>query len=440
MRIAMENVIAWMRATGACEGFGEKYAEAWSIDSRTVQAGDVFFAIRGGIDFVPQVLAKGAIPVVDREIAGTLRVENTIRAMQQLATHARQAWGGKIVGVTGSAGKTTTKDVIAHFLATAIPTGKTIGNFNNDIGLPLSILRLPDDCRVGVLEMGMNHAGEIRDLCAIAKPDVAVVTNVGYAHIEFFRSIDDIALAKRELVDALPADGIAVLNADDPRVAAFQSAHRGRSILYGFSESAGVRGSHFDGSGFRCNGARFETPLSGMHGALNVLAGIATAQIFGIAAQDLVDAARTIPVGKMRGEKLLHNGVTILNDAYNSNPEAAQAMLDVLASTPAEKHFAVLGEMLELGAQSDKLHRALGAYAAQKKIDFLIGIRGSARAMLDEAARAGMPSASILFFEDPAEAGAQLRCLAKPGDAVLFKGSRGVQVELALEKLMETPA
>ena len=438
MRIAMEKVLRWMDA----EGTGEGYATGWSIDSRTVEPGDIFFAIRGGREFIPEVLAKQAIPVVDSDIPETIRpetiqVDDTVRAMQRLATHARQYWGGKVVGVTGSAGKTTTKDVIAHFLSTAIPTGKTIGNFNNEIGLPLSILRLPDSSRVAVLEMGMNHAGEIRELCKIAKPDVAVVTNVGYAHIEFFDSIDGIALAKRELVDSLPPGGIAILNADDSRVANFKA---GRTITYGFSELADVRGSDLQGSTFRCNGVRFETPLSGLHGALNVLAGIATAQAFDIPAADLVEAARTIPIGKMRGERMLYNGVTILNDAYNSNPEAVRAMLDVLASTSAQKHVAVLGEMLELGSESEKLHRSVGAYAAQKKIDILIGIRGSAREMLDEAARAGMPSESILFFEDPADAGVKLRSLLHAGDAVLFKGSRGVRVERALETLMEAAA
>jgi UDP-N-acetylmuramoyl-tripeptide--D-alanyl-D-alanine ligase len=437
MRIAVEDAVRWMGGQGAFTG----YADGWSIDSRTVQPGDVFFAIRGathdGHDFIPQVLAKHATPVVDRDIPSTIRVDDTLRAMQRLAARARQEWGGKIVGVTGSAGKTTTKDVIAHFLSTAIPTGKTIGNFNNGIGLPLSILRLPDSSRAAVLEMGMNHAGEIRNLSAIAKPDIAVVTNVGYAHIEFFRSIEEIALAKRELVDALPPGGTAILNADDKLVADFKQVHPGCSILYGFSERADVRGTNFDGSGFECNGVHFDTPLSGKHGALNVLAGIATAQAFAIPAQDLVEAARTIPVGKMRGERLLYDGVTVLNDAYNSNPEAVQAMLDVLASTPAQKHVAVLGEMLELGAQSEKLHRSVGAYAAAKKIDFLVGIRGSARAMLDEAACAGMPSASLLYFEDPVDAGVELRQLLQPGDAVLFKGSRGVRVERALEKWME---
>jgi UDP-N-acetylmuramoyl-tripeptide--D-alanyl-D-alanine ligase len=448
MRISMDNAIRWMGAEGRRAGYGGSIVEGWSIDSRTVEAGDIFFALRGtahdGHDFVSQALARRGTPVVDRELpsdVSALRVDDTLRAMQRLANHARRSWGGKLVGVTGSAGKTTTKDVIAHFLSTAIPTGKTIGNFNNGIGLPLSILRLPDTCRVAVLEMGMNHAGEIRDLCDIAEPDIAVVTNVGYAHVEFFRSIEEIALAKRELVEALPASGVAVLNADDKFVSGFRGIHRGRTITYGFTEGADIRGENLEllpeGTRFNCNGVPLEASLTGRHGALNVLAGIATAAAFDIGVAELVDAARSIPVGKMRGERLTHNGVTILNDAYNSNPEAARAMLDVLASITAQKHLAVLGEMRELGAQSEKLHRSVGDYAAQKKIDLLIGIGGAARAMLDEAVRAGMPSTATLFFEDPAEAGAALRLLVKPGDAVLFKGSRGVRVERALEKLME---
>ena len=445
MTIDLSKAMRWM---GVSEGGGQGLISGWSIDSRSVSPGDLFFALRGpnhdGHDYVADVLRVPAWAVVDRDVAASptvLRVDDTLRALHRLARQARRSWGGKVVGVTGSAGKTTTKDVIAHFLGTRIPTGKTVGNFNNHVGLPLSVLRLPDTCRVGVLEMGMNHAGEIRDLATIAEPDVAVVTNVGYAHIEFFSSIDGIALAKRELVEGLQAGGVAVLNADDARVAAFEGIHRGRTITYGFSAEAEVRGSDFEttpeGSRFRCNGRVFATPLSGVHGAMNVLAGIAVAQAFDIAAADLVDAALDIPVGKMRGERIERDGLIFWNDTYNANPEAMRSMLDVLASTPARRHIAVLGEMLELGAQSETQHRLVGEYAFDRKIDLLVGIRGMAHAMVDGATRAGMRPENTLFFDDPAEAGTALRSLLQPGDAVLLKGSRGVRVERVLETLLE---
>ena len=427
-------------------------ASGWSIDTRTLASGDVYFALHGdvhdGHSFLPQAFERGAMcAVIDREptAAGRyLRVNDTGFALQKLAQEARRAWGGSVVGVTGSAGKTTTKDVIAHFLSVRQPVGKTIGNLNNHIGVPLSILRIPDECRVAVLEMGMNHAGEIRALAAIAEPKVAVITNVGYAHIEFFQSIDGIAAAKRELVESLTASGTAVLNADDPRVMRFAAIHVGRSITYGFDPSADTRATDVellpDRSRFRSGGVTFSVPLTGRHGVSNVLAGIATARIFGIKPAELVAAAETIPIGKMRGERIQRNGLTILNDSYNANPEAMRGMLDVLAATPGQRHVAVLGEMLELGSQSEALHRSVGKHAAAHKLDLLIGIGEASPWMLDEAIRAGLPSQSVLFFEDSAAAGRALKSLLKPGDAILFKGSRGVRVERALEALLEVDA
>jgi UDP-N-acetylmuramoyl-tripeptide--D-alanyl-D-alanine ligase len=205
----------------------------WSVDSRTVAPGDLFFALRGpnfdGNAYVADAFAKGAVAaIVDAEVsdARALRVDDSLRAMQTVAASARVEWGGEVVAVTGSAGKTTTKDVIAEMLGTEIRTAKSEGNLNNHVGLPLSLLRMEESARVMVTELGMNHAGEIRDLAAIAQPNVGVVTNVGHAHIEFFESIEDIAAAKRELIESLSTERIAVLNADDSRVAKFAKAHR----------------------------------------------------------------------------------------------------------------------------------------------------------------------------------------------------------------------
>jgi len=223
-------------------------AAGWSVDTRTQNAGDVYFALHGpnhdGHDFAVAALEKGAAAVVVERGSGDPReivVPNTLCALQQTGAWARGQWGGKVIGVTGSAGKTTTKDAIAHVLGAELRTGKTIGNLNNHVGVPLSILRMPDDCSAAVLEMGMNHAGEIRELAAIARPDIGVVTNVGYAHTEFFESIEGVAAAKRELIEGLPRDGVAVLNADDPRVAHFADTYTGDRLTFGFSEGADVR-------------------------------------------------------------------------------------------------------------------------------------------------------------------------------------------------------
>jgi UDP-N-acetylmuramoyl-tripeptide--D-alanyl-D-alanine ligase len=414
----------------------------WSVDTRTQNPGDVYFALRGpnhdGHNFLSAAIEKGASAVVVDRAAGLpseLVVPDTERALQDVGAWARQKWGGKVIGVTGSAGKTTTKDAIAHLLETELPVGKTNGNFNNHVGVPLSLLRLPDGCRAGVIEMGMNHAGEIRRLAAIAKPDIGVVTNVGYAHVEFFDSIEGIAAAKRELIEGLPPDGVAVLNADDPRVSRFRDVHPGRSVTFGFSEGADVRAENVEygaaGSRFRALGVDFESPMSGRHAVMNLLAAIAVAHVFQIAPERLRPAVAGFNVGNMRGERTLHHGIVIWNDCYNSNPEAAQSMLDVLRETPAARRIAVLGEMLELGSAAEELHRQVGRYAAGRGVDLLIGVHGAARAMVEAAAQAGVEAQ---FFEDPAEAGDRARQVARSGDAILFKGSRGVKVEKALER------
>jgi UDP-N-acetylmuramoyl-tripeptide--D-alanyl-D-alanine ligase len=457
MTLDIQEVAAALNATGS-PAAGR--AAGWSVDTRTQNWGDVYFALRGpnhdGHRYVAAAVEKGAAAVVvEREVgvANQLVVGDTLLALQRLAAWARGRWGGKgggkVIGVTGSAGKTTTKDAIAHLLAVEMPVGKTVGNLNNQVGVPLSILRLPDDCRAAVLEMGMNHAGEIRALAEIAKPDVGVVTNVGYAHTEFFDSIDGVAAAKRELIEALEpggvgSGGVAVLNADDARVLQFRAAHAGRTITFGFSEGADVRAERADYRAdlqsnvmrFRALGVDFETGLVGRHAVMNLLAAIAVAQVFEIAPERLREPIKTFAVGKMRGERTEHKGTVVWNDCYNSNPEAAQFMIDVLRQTPAGKRIAVLGEMLELGTAAEELHRQVGRYAAGHGVDVLVGVRGHARSMVEAAVKAGLAKTAAHFFDDPAEAGDFVRRTARAGDAVLFKGSRGVKVEQALERFL----
>ena len=405
----------------------------WSIDSRTVVPGDVFFALRGpvhdGNAYLDQALARGAVAAIrDGDVP-----------LRQAAAFAREKWGGEVIAVTGSAGKTSTKDVIASLLSSRFVVGKTVGNFNNHVGLPLSILRIPDKAQLAVLELGMNHAGEIRDLATIARPRVGVVTNVGYAHIEFFDSIEGIAAAKRELIEALAVSppGVAVLNADDVRVSQFAQAHSGQTITFGLNQNADIRAAdmqfHADSTHFRVGPVSFETQLTGRHGIRNILAGIAVAGIYGVRPEELVDPVRALQPGKMRGERTRFNGVDLIDDCYNSNLDAAKSMLDVLRDTPARRRIAVLGEMLELGRWSESLHREVGRYAAESRIDVLVGIRGAAKLMVDAAIEAGMPAAAAFFFDEPGDAGFHLRAIAQEGDAILFKGSRGTHVEVALE-------
>ncbi|HYL37875.1 MAG TPA: UDP-N-acetylmuramoyl-tripeptide--D-alanyl-D-alanine ligase [Bryobacteraceae bacterium] len=427
----------------------------WSIDTRTISPGDLFFALRGpnhdGNAYLDQAFRKGAAAAVADERRAewpadhpVLFVPDSLLALQGLAAWARGQWGGEVVGVTGSAGKTSTKDIIAAMLAVGMPVGKTIGNLNNHIGVPLSILRLPRQARVAVLEMGMNHAGEIRDLCAIARPRVGVVTNVGHAHMEAFDSIEAVAAAKRELIEALHAGGIAVLNADDPLVARFGEAHRGRTLTFGLSQGADVRAENVEhgpqGVRFRIGSVEFSSPLLGRHSVLNLLAGIAVAGIYGIRPEQLTGVVSEFAATTMRGDRLRHNGILILNDCYNSNPDAARAMIDVLRDTPAKRRIAVLGEMLELGRWAESLHRDVGRYVAGSGIDVLVGIRGEARHLVDAATDAGQAVNAAFFFSDAAAAGDHLRNIAQPGDVILFKGSRGTHVERALERFLAPPS
>jgi UDP-N-acetylmuramoyl-tripeptide--D-alanyl-D-alanine ligase len=446
------SVTGIAEAIGAARPQSDGSISGWSIDSRTLNPGDCFFALRGpahdGHDYVAQAFERGArLAVVEKQIGAAgpeMLVPDTTLALEKLGRAVRERWGGIVIGVTGSAGKTTTKDTIASLVATHYRTGRTVGNYNNHLGVPLSILRLPDDCRVAVLELGMNRAGEIRALAGIAKASIGVVTNVGWAHTEnFVDGIEGVALAKRELIEELPATGTAVLNADDAYVRDFARVHAGRSILFGFSDDAEVRAENVEmlagGARFRCLGVDFESPLSGRHGVSNVLAGIAAARALGIAPERLRDAVRSLAVGKMRGERLERCGVTIINDCYNANPEAIRSMMEVLRGIPARRRIAVLGEMLELGREAETLHRAIGRFAVEQGIHAMVGIRGAARFMVDEAVKAGMSDSAAFFFHTPEEAGEFVRAYAQPGDAILFKGSRGVQVEKALDKAFGEP-
>ncbi len=429
---------------------GDKIVCGWSIDSRSVQSGDLFFAIKGerfdGHVFLPTVFQAGAAAaIVSEPVANAggpvLQVQDTVEALQQLARRVRRNWNKTIIAVTGSAGKTSTKDIISTLLSRRFTVAKTEGNLNNHIGLPLTLLRLPESADIAVVEMGMNHSGEIRALAAIAQPQIGVVTNVGYAHIEAFSSIDEIAAAKRELIEALPADGVAVLNADDQLVLDFRHVYAGKVLTYGVSAGADLQAKGVtittDGSVFSLSGVQFKTRLTGRHAVSNILAGLAVASLFEIPFEKLIDTVAELVPGKMRGERLQVRGVTILNDSYNSNPEAVRSMIDVLVKEKAARRIAVLGEMLELGQWAQRLHRNIGRYAREQGVDVLIGIGGASQWMIDESIKAGLTSETALFFEDAERAGTFLRGFVQPGDAVLFKGSRGTHVERALAKMEE---
>lgn len=429
-------------------------AMGYSIDSRTLNPGDLFIALPGerfdGHDYVQAALEKGAVAAIvqaDRKMEGDprrlLHVEDTLRALQSLGAAARRLWGKPLLAVTGSAGKTTTKDILAHLLARRFRVMKSTGNLNNHIGLPLQLLKLEAEHDLAVVEMGMNHAGEIRTLAALAQHDLAVVTGVAPVHLEFFESIADIARAKYEIIETLHPGGVAVLNADDDYVSQFGRDFKGTVVTFGIHRAAdvsaqnvklnGVAGSEFELVAGSVREA-VQLPLVGEHNIYNALAAAGAALERGVSPSEAAATLAILRPGEKRGQVLELRGATIINDCYNSNPRALAAMIDTLASMTAQRRILVAGEMLELGTTAEALHRESGRHAADKKIDVVIGVRGLAQALAEAACGAGVQAQ---FLETPDQAGDWLARELRPGDAVLLKASRGVQLERALEVLRE---
>jgi UDP-N-acetylmuramoyl-tripeptide--D-alanyl-D-alanine ligase len=449
MKLALSRIAEFISATGEFDHWAT--AQGFSIDSRTILQGELFFAVKGermdGHDFVEQALEKKAVAAVVRSDqlarypakARLLAVEDTLTALQKLSTAVRRLWGKPLVGITGSAGKTTTKEAIAHLLSTRFRVLKSEGNFNNHFGLPLMLLKLEPEHDIAVVELGMSHAGEIAALARIAQPEIGVVTNVAPVHLEFFNSVADIARAKYELIESLPASATAVLNADDEYVSQFGRGFKGKVVLYGESSAADVRAENIeqhgaDGSAFDLviGSVRERTQLSlvGMHNVLNALAAVAVALERGLSPSQAAAALNSFRPADKRGQVLQLGNITVINDCYNSNPKALQAMVDTLAAMPGARHIVVAGEMLELGSGGEEFHRQAGQYIAGKKIDVAVGVRGQAQQLVDAARSAGIRAEFVPTSE---EAGEWLARETRDGDVVLLKASRGVKLERALE-------
>ena len=444
----------------------EQEPAGYSIDSRSIKPGELFFAIRGenydGHRFVEDALKRGALAAVvshgslnSAASSPLLPVEDTLAALQALAAATLKRWNGRLVAVTGSMGKTTTKDLTAALLSNVGRVIKTVGNLNNAYGLPLSILKMEtggahaSDFNFAVFEMGMNHTGEIADLTRIAPPNLAVVTNVAPVHLEFFSSVDEIAEAKSELILGTAAGGTAVLNADDERVARMR---RLRSDIanwtFGINERADVMAKSIQPRGVAATTFELTTPsgrietslnLGGRHNVYNALAAAAVAESCGVPLDAIAKSLSEFSSPKMRGE--VHEfaeGFTLMDDSYNSNPRALLEMVATICSAPGyTRRVVVAGEMLELGEEGAELHRDAGRRIAEQPVDLLIGVRGLAREMIEGARESGLDQQSALFCETPEQATEVLKERVRAGDLILVKGSRGVRTDIVVERMKQ---
>jgi UDP-N-acetylmuramoyl-tripeptide--D-alanyl-D-alanine ligase len=474
--------------SSASPEFFDKELTGFAIDSRTVAPGELFFALApadyrrhyftttqfdDAHRYIPQAFARGAAAVVARRerVAGDaelqalsdrlLLVDDCIDALQALARGVLEHWGGQVVGITGSAGKTTAKDLTAHMLAaTGWRVLKTQKNFNNELGLPLSILQMvsygasPSDFDVAVLEYGQSMFGEIAQLARIAPPDIGVELIVAPAHLEFFDSIEQIAEGKAQLIENLKLGGVAVLNVDDARVAAMRDKHAGRTLTFGIENIADVMAADIESARFGLTRFRLCTPLGeaiaelrlpGRHNLSNALAAAAVATCFRIAPEEIARALAAARPTEMRGEVIdFAQGFAVIDDSYNSNPASLLSMARAVAEgraggavEGAQRTIVVAGEMLELGADAAQLHHAAGREIAALGVDILWGVRGLARELVAGARAAGMSETATQFFATTDEATAALLSEIRAGDLVLIKGSRSVRTDLIVSALRE---
>ena len=432
------------------------------IDSRTLAPGQLFVCIEGdrfdGHHFVQQVLDNraGGVVVSRRESipmdtlkkhnAFAVLVPDTLQALQDLAACQRDRLPVRMVGVTGTNGKSTTKEMIAGIAGVRYKTLKTQGNLNNHIGLPLSLLQLDASHEVAVLEMGMSAAGEIRRLAEIARPEIGVITNISEAHMVHLKTLKQVQAVKGELYEALSAEGTAIVNADDPLVRDLAKGLRARTITYGIDHPADVHASDIsprESIGFDFTVTLFDQkipmhlPLLGYYNIYNALAAVATGHSLGIPPDAMNAGLAQFQVMPQRSEILHHKSMILINDAYNANPQSMRQALDTLKRFQVSgRKFFVAGDMLELGSLEEEAHLRLGKEVAQQGLDYLVTVGPRARLAAESSIKNGMPENRVAALDDHQEAVDFLMRHAKSGDCLLFKGSRGAQMEKVIEGLM----
>lgn len=427
---------------------------SYGIDSRTIAPEALFFAVSGrrdGHDFVRDAAAKGAAgAVVSRSIAlpgpgfGLVEARDTVAALQDLARAALLRRPVKVVGITGSVGKTTTKEFTAAFLSSRFRVLRSEGNFNNHLGLALSLLRLEPEHEAAVLEMGMSAAGEITALTCIAPPDVAVITNVSPVHMQFFATLEDVARAKKEILDGAAKGAVAVLPGDDPLVRKMAAGWQGRTVTFGIGPDCDVRAEDVRRQGYEGldltlkygrEEARVRFPFVNEAHVPNLLAAAAVSLALGLGLDEIKPAIPALKPFSMRGILEEAGGIRLYDDSYNSNPRALEAALTSLAGLPAGKKVAVLADMLELGEREQAFHRQAGKTVAETGWDLLVAVGPLAVFIAEGAAAAGMEKAAIHLFPDSDAAAERIADIVRPGDLVLVKGSRGMRTEKIVSRL-----
>jgi UDP-N-acetylmuramoyl-tripeptide--D-alanyl-D-alanine ligase len=443
--------IAQLSGGSLSAGDGSVEIDKVSTDSRTIKHGELFVALRGenfdGHNFIEATAGAGAAgAIVDFNWKGNapenfvlIRVNDTLEAYQQLGANYRKLLKLSVVAITGSNGKTSTKDFTAAVLARRFRVTKTQGNFNNHVGLPRTILEATSQDEVAVWEIGMNHPGEVAALARIAAPHVGIITNIGVAHIEFMGSRERIAEEKGALAEAIGSEGTVILSADDPFTKAIGTRTRGKVILAGIKAGT-IRASEVNQSGgatdftilegaHRC---RAQLPVPGLHMVQNALLAVAAGRAFGLSLEECAAGLVAAPLTKARLQVKEIRGVQFLDDSYNANPDSMKAALRTLVELDAEgQRIAVLGEMRELGDESERGHRELGETAAALKVDRLIAIGNVAATIADAAKQAGLENSSTVA--STAEAAELLSEIAAPGDLILIKGSRLARTEHVIE-------
>ena len=465
----LREVISVKVLAGQASLSGKRRIRQISTDSRSIRRGDLFVALRGdrfdGHEFVPAVLAQGAagaivhdgyhlpssLPAVRRiarqSVPFLFGVRDPLFAYQQLATHYRSRFTIPMVAVTGSNGKTTTKEMVAAVLAQRWPILKTEGNFNNRIGVPATLFRLTARHQAAVIEMGVDQQGQTTRLCEIVRPTIGVITNIGPDHLEFFGSMEGSAQAKAELLDLLPSDGMAMLNADDPYFDYLAARAQCRVVSFGNSAMADVRASQVTSDARQGTTFRLHLPgkirptivrmkVHGTHNVTNALAAAAVGAALNLSGAMIAQGLSRFRPAAMRSQVVTLHGVHFINDCYNANPASMNAALQLLAQwRPARDRIAVLGDMLELGAETGRLHREVGQFLATQGLSRLIACGALGREIAEGARQGGMAGVHIDEVDDAAAAADHLKKILRQGDVVLVKASRGMKMEQVVQTL-----